>query len=360
LESASRINSEKYGYFIGAFCKRNSMENPFIKAALDRKLKVFPIYEFHSYDPTILLQIRRLIEREKIDIIHTHEVRSDIVGLACGKLCGVPVMTTLHGWIQNGFKGRLFTKIDKNILRFFDHVICVSERMKQEVCRFGVKQGSFTVLHNALVIENFQRNMEDRGFRNETAVRANCFLIGNIGRLSPEKGHADFIRAAAIVLKKYRNARFVLIGKGDDEHCLRELARGLGIENEIVFAGYRTDMVHIYNTLDLVVQSSYTEGMPNVILEALAMEVPVIATDVGGTSEAIENNKTGILISPGKPEELAEKIRAFIQNKDTFKEMAKKGRKHVEANFNFDERTQKLSLIYDRMASQATHSRILV
>ena len=347
LESASRINSEKYGYFIGAFCNKDSKGNPFIDTAVGRKLKVFRIDESHSLDWTILSQIKHLIVREKVDIIHTHEVRSDLFGLVAGKLAGVPVMTTLHGWIENGLKGKLFTRIDKGILRLFDHVIAVSEKMKDEVLRFSVKPEKVSVLHNALVIENFSRNSEDRSFREEIGVNGETLLVGNIGRLSPEKGQADFIRSAAKVISRHEDARFVLIGKGDDKPHLEALSRSLGLDEKVLFLGYRSDMVQVYNSLDIVVQTSYTEGMPNVVLEALAMEVPVIATDVGGTSEVIKNNHTGVLVGPGKTEIIAENILNFINTRDVFTKMARNGRRRVVKHFNFDERTKKLSELYD-------------
>ena len=349
LESASRINPEKYGYFIGAFCNKNSQGNPFIDTAVERKLKVFRIDESYSLDWTILSQIERLIVREKVDIIHTHEVRSDLFGLVAAKMAGVPVMTTLHGWIQNGLKGKLFTKIDKGILRFFDHVIVVSEKMKDEVLRYSVRPEKVSVLHNALFIENFRRNSGDRSFRGEIGVNDETLLVGNIGRLSPEKGQADFIRSAAKVLSRNKNARFVLIGIGEDKPHLEALSRSLGLDEKVLFLGYRSDMVQVYNSLDLVVQTSYTEGMPNVVLEALAMEVPVIATDVGGTSEVIKNNHTGVLVGPGKTEIIAENILNFIRTRDVFAKMAKYGKKSVVKNFNFDERTKKLSELYDFM-----------
>lgn len=349
LETAARVNSEKYAYYIGAFNKRNSAQNPFLKAAMERDLKIFPIHESCSIDPTIIFQIMRIIEKEKINIIHTHEVRSDMVGLIIGKMYRIPVVATLHGWIQNGFKDKLFTKADKSILRFFDHIICVSEKMKEEVLRLGIKEGKVTVLHNALDMESFRRNPNDRSFRSEIGVGNETLLVGNIGRLSPEKGQSDFILAASAVLKKRKDVRFILIGKGDDESRLRELARDLGILNDIIFAGYMTNMVSIYNSLDLVVQSSYTEGMPNVILESLAMEVPVIATDVGGTSEAVINKETGVLSQPKRPEAMAANILNFVEDKKAFQRMAQKGRKLVCEKFSIDERTRKLSEIYDRL-----------
>ncbi len=356
LETGARINPSKYGYYIGAFCKKHEQEHPFIRAIQERGLSVFRINESYSFDRSVIAQIRDLIERERIEIVHTHEVRSDIIGLIVGKLSGVPVVTTLHGWIENSLRGKVLIVFDKGILRFFDHVITVSEKMKQQVLHYGVRKDKVTALHNALVIEKYQRKDADNSLRRELEIEDDTLLVGSIGRLSPEKGQSDFIRAAADVLKQFRNVKFLLIGNGQDEHRLRELVKNLGVAKEIIFLGYRSDMLDLYNNFDLVVQSSYTEGMPNVILEALAMEVPVIATDVGGTSEAVTNNETGILIQPGKPEELASKILDFVNNKDSFRRMAENGRKLVEAKFSIDERTRKLSLIYDRLIDEKRKS----
>lgn len=351
LESAARINTEKYGYIIGAFCKRNSTENPFMHTAVDRGLQVSRINESHGFDGTVLVQVKRLMEMERIDIVHAHEVRSDIIGLIAGKLSGVPVMTTLHGWIENNLKGRLFTRLDKGVLRFFDHVIVVSDKMKGQALDCGVRQDKVTVLHNALVLENYRRNAEDRSVRRELGVADQTLLVGNIGRLSPEKGQADFIRAARIVLERHQDARFLLVGTGDDKPQLEALVQSIGLNGKVVFLGYRQDMVPIYNSLDLVVQSSFTEGMPNVVLEALAMEVPVIATNVGGTAEAIIHDDTGVLVKPGSPEEIAGLILKYVNKKNGFKRMAERGKIFVSMKFCINERTRKLSELYDLVYS---------
>jgi len=351
IESGVRMETAKFGYFIGAFCNTNGCGNSFLDAAIKRGLRAFSIDETISFDPTVFLQIRRLIRENAVDIIHTHEVRSDMIGLACGRMHGIPVITTLHGWIQNDVRGRFSTGIDKRILRFFNHVICVSKLMNAECIRMGVKKENISVLHNSLVNEKFRRNPDDQSFRSEIGAGPRTILVGNIGRLSPEKGQTDFIRSARTVLNYHKDTRFVLVGKGEDQPMLEDLAFSLGIRAEVLFVGYRENMRAVYNSLDLVVQSSYTEGLPNVILEALSMEVPVIATDVGGTSEIVLNNSTGVKIQPGKPEEIGAKILDFIKNKDTFKRMAEQGRKVVEAGFSIDERTRKLSLIYDRLIS---------
>jgi glycosyltransferase involved in cell wall biosynthesis len=357
LETGARINPVKYKYSIGAFCKRGEQDHPFIKAGKDLKLNVIRLEESHGLDATVLFHVRRLIERESIDIIHTHEVRSDVIGLIAGKLSGVPVMTTLHGWIENSLKGRLFTRLDKRVLRFFDHVVVVSEKIKSQALDCGVRQDKVTVLHNALALENYSRNREDRTFRRELGVADQTILVGNIGRLSPEKGQADFIRAARTVLERHQDARFLLVGTGDDKPRLEELVQRIGLNGKVMFLGYRQDMAQIYNGLDLVVQSSFTEGMPNVVLEALAMEVPVIATNVGGTAEAIIDNETGVLVQPGKPEEIAGLVLKYVQKKSEFMRMVERGKIYVSTKFCINERTRKLSKLYNFVYSASEKRR---
>lgn len=349
IETGCSIDSSRYGYSIGAFCSKSFEEHPFISKATARNLTVFPIIESGPFDPKVISQILRLIDKQEIDILHTHEARSDVIGLLCAKTRGIPVVTTIHGWIENGIKGHIYTAIDKVILHFFDRILTVSEQMKAHVLRLGIPEKKIVVLRNALVLENFQRNSNDRIFRGELGVNDSAFLIANIGRLSPEKGQTDFLLATREILIHQDNVHFVLIGTGSDQSKLEQLSKDLQIQQSVTFAGFRTDMASVYNSLDLVVQSSYAEGMPNVVLEALLMEVPVLATDVGGTAEVISNGRTGILVPHRSPEDIILNTLSFLKNPAKFKQMARQGKSLVKEKFNFPDRTKKLSLIYDEL-----------
>lgn len=352
LETGIRIDPAKFRYMIGAFCRRSLSDHPFLQAALTRNFSAFKIRESHRMDITVLPQLRHLIQREKVDIVHTHEVRSDVLGLIAARTSGSKVITTLHGWIENSAKGTLLSRLDRSILRFFDHVIAVSERMREQVLRYGVRPDRVTVLYNALVLEHYRPNRHDRSLRKELNIPDETLLVGNIGRLSPEKGQADFLRAAAMVLLEKKNVRFLLIGAGREEASLRQIAESLRIASAVIFLGYRSDMSRIYNSIDLVVQSSHTEGMPNVVLEALAMKVPVVATDVGGTSEAVIHGRTGLLVPPRQPDKLAQAILRLAKDRDEAQAMIHTGRNLVEAKFCIEERAKRLSLIYDRLATR--------
>ncbi|MFI0460367.1 MAG: glycosyltransferase family 4 protein, partial [Candidatus Thiodiazotropha endolucinida] len=177
-------------------------------------------------------------------------------------------------------------------------------------------------------------------------------IIANIGRLSPEKRQDIFLNAAKYLVGKNRDLIFLIVGVGPEEERLRALANELGISARVIFSGYRNDMVDIYNGIDLVVQSSNTEGMPNVVLESLLMGVPVIATNVGGTAQIVQHNVNGVLIESEDLSALENALEEYTNNVAKHNEMALIGRKHVIENFNQDARVKKLFSVYERLAEE--------
>jgi glycosyltransferase involved in cell wall biosynthesis len=138
----------------------------------------------------------------------------------------------------------------------------------------------------------------------------------------------------------------VLVGIGPEHDALQDRVRSLGLEQHVHFAGFRQDMERIYNGVDVVVQSSLTEGMPNVVIESLLMQKPVIATDVGGTSQIIRDGANGTLVRPGHPEELARALILFMREPHRFLGMVEVGRKTIIEQFGFDTRSRRLEQIY--------------
>ena len=221
--------------------------------------------------------------------------------------------------------------------------------MENQVQKLGVSSNKLSVLYNSLIIDRYRPDANDQDFRKELGVEENTLLVANIGRLSPEKGQADFILAAKNVLETHQNTKFLLIGVGPEQERLENLANDNGIRDAVIFTGYRNNMISIYNSLDLVVQSSHTEGMPNVVLEASLMEVPVIATKVGGTSEIINDYESGVLIAAGSHEIIAKKIIEYLKYPDLYVKMAIQAKLRVQQYFNFQNRTKILMNIYEEI-----------
>lgn len=353
LQSASMVDPDRCEIIIGAFKNTAGDENAYLQGAIDRSLKTVPIAERSAFDRNVLSQINDAVERLSIDIIHTHDFRSDMFGLWSAKKTRVPVVSTCHGWIANSLKGRVYTAIDRFSLRFFNRVITVSELMRKQLIGYGIKDSKINVIQNALIIDEYMPDRTDQSFRSELGLDGNAKLIANIGRLSPEKGQEIFLHAAKELVSINRNLYFLLIGIGPQQAYLEALVNELGISGNVRFIGYRKDMNRIYNSLDLVVQSSSTEGMPNVILESLLMKVPVIATDVGGTSEVMQHNYSGLLIEPNNLDMLVTSVKQWNEGAHQFADMVERGREYVSSNFDHRLRVKRLMNVYDQVAGRS-------
>lgn len=346
LDCAETMDPSRVRIVIGAFDGGSPDGTAYEREARERRLEVFRIHERRSLDPGVLRQVIDLGRRVGADAVHSHDFRSDFFALAGARRLDLPLIATVHGWITNDLKGWIRTALDKLILRQADHIISVSEQTRLRLGEWaGPKR--CTVIPNAVRVERYQPRREPGGFRASHGVADHELLIANIGRLSPEKGQAAFLVAAREIVQRHRNTRFVLFGLGPDQPGLEQFVTRNDLGAHVIFAGYRDDMEVIYNELDLVVQSSLTEGMPNVVIEALLMEVPVIATDVGGTREVLKHGLTGVLIAPGERHALVASIEEFLANRQAFASMACEGRQDMLLRFNHARRVERLADVYE-------------
>lgn len=353
LECAVSLRERGYELVIGTFSGGGQKTSAYAEEAARRGLTVKTILERRAIDHRVVGRVLELIDETGADIVHTHDFRSNVFGLLAAKLRRKPVVSTVHGWIANDLKGKLYVATDKRVLRFFDQIITVSERTRRLVQDTGIARSKLTVIANALTLDRYVPNRNDQGFRREIGAPAGTLLVANIGRLSPEKGQLEFLQAARVLVERGLNIKFILIGIGPDQAKLEQYVAQHKLGEAVVFAGFRQDMIGVYNSLDLVVQSSYTEGMPNVVLEALLMEVPVVATDVGGTAEVLKDGKTGMLIRPGVLEELVESIAAYCRDPAPLRAMARQGRLDISARYDHRQRVDRLAALYDRLLNGA-------
>jgi glycosyltransferase involved in cell wall biosynthesis len=256
----------------------------------------------------------------------------------------------LHGWLGNSLKGRLFTKLDRQVARGFDRVIAVSKPIRDEVS--AVRPSKLVLLHNGIVIDRYRRTGRGGAIMELLGRQPAGPIVVSIGRLSAEKGHAVFVEALAIVASRGRELTAVLVGDGPERGALEQRIRALGLQDRIHLVGYVEGPQRILEDADLMVLPSHTEGLPNAALEALAMDVPVLATRVGGTPEVITDNETGRLVEPGRPLHLADAMLDFLDNPEPWNQMARRGHRMVETQFDFAARTRALEQIYDDLLAE--------
>lgn len=223
-------------------------------------------------------------------------------------------------------------------LRFVDHVFIESEAQLSRVftdVQIERHRNKFATFHKGIDINHFDPNRFEESTSEE-------FHVGTAALINPRKGLEDFIDAAALVLNERSDVRFTIAGEPARENDLEykaELERRIaehGIENHLEFLGWVEDMPAYLHTLDVFVLPSLNEGIPGAIREALAMEVPVVATDVGGTSEVVRDGETGFLVEPENPDSIAEAIGDLLANLDTRVEMGTRGRKLIKSEFSIE------------------------
>jgi glycosyltransferase involved in cell wall biosynthesis len=350
LETCRAIDSTRFQLHVGVFLRHGEPEDsPFVLEARRCGMPVHFIKGGHAYDVRMIGQVIDLVRDCQIDIVHAHEVKSDVIAYLAARFHPVPIVTTLHGWIGNSFKDRLFIKMDKRIVRGFDRVIAVSRRIEEELLGAGVPGKKLRMLHNAIVLERYRRTGRCGVLAEAIGRPVEGPVIASIGRLSPEKGHSDLVDAIGIVCKRVQKVSLVLIGDGPERPKLLQQIMALGLQEVVHMPGYIQEPQRLLEEIDLLVLPSHTEGLPNAALEALLMEVPVLATEVGGTPEVITDGETGRLVPARSPEKLAEGIQDFLAAPEPWKRMASRGKDMVKANFDFRARTRKLEAIYDEM-----------
>ncbi len=362
LETSVRIDTSSYNLSIGLICldRENVEKNLYLRAARERGVRVFPIRSFHQYDPRIVKTIKELIKRENIHILHSHEYKTDILAFLVSKVHDIPIITTCHGWIVNSLKSRLLISAGKRILPFFDKVIAVSPLIRDEILRYGTSPEKVIQVFNAIVADNYRPGLyEDGMLRKKYDLPNNAVLIGNIGRLSPEKGQKDFLQAAELICRqdKYGNVYFFLIGDGADMQELQRHVGMMGLSSRIFFTGHLQDVRPVYQDLDILALTSYTEGFPNVILESLCMETAVAATKVGGVSDIIKDRRTGCLIASHDPEAIAEQLIYLLDNPQVARQLALQGKQMVLEKFEFQRRISIIQTVYDEIMQTALETR---
>ena len=345
LESASHVDPSRCEYHIGAFVSEGMQgTHPLVEAAQRRGLRVHPICDHGGLSRELVGRIIELIDKHDIQILHTHEFRSDLLGLLCRRHRRVILMTTAHGWIANDVRGQIFKAANKVLLRWFDKTILVSEAMRGLIPRWWLSEGSTQVLHNALVLESYASAL---GSSRRAYAADGRINVLNVGRLSPEKGQLLLVEAFARLLQRQPNLYLQFAGVGPLESRLKEKVDALGIANRVGFLGYVRDMLPVYGQADLVVQSSVTEGLPNVILEAAYLRIPIVATDVGGTAEVIEHERSGWLIAPRSVVALEQGIERFLKDPKQLAAMAERAHERISTMFSFQARTENLMRIYE-------------
>jgi glycosyltransferase involved in cell wall biosynthesis len=298
-----------------------------------------------------ILHLYRILSGKSFDLVHTHGYFADIIGTPACRLLRIPHVSTCHGFISNDRNLRIYNRLDRFSLRFSERIITVSAEIKNDLVRNGIEEARVVVIRNA--VQNSYGEKEITDHRTEKrqllSIGPDDFVIGYVGRLSEEKGVHDLVEAASILKEKFEAFKMIIIGDGQKREELEGLSRRKGLEKEIIFTGFQSDVEKWLPALDVFVLPSLTEGTPMALLEAMAVGVPAIATSVGGVPKVIEDGVNGFLINPADSEALADKIMTLIHNSSLSKKIVENAIDIIEKEYNVHEWCRKIETQYDSL-----------
>ena len=306
----------------------------------EARRQAFDGWELSKDSPHFLAAIREIqgwLQETRAGVLCCHGYKANLLGRKAARRLSIPVVAVSRGWTGENLKVRFYEGVDRYFLRRMDRVVCVSEGQAVKVRGAGVPAGKVTVIHNAIDVGGFTR--PDPAYRSRLAAffpKPPGRIVGAAGRLSPEKGFSILIDAARIFLGTDTTVGFILFGDGPLRRDLQGQIVAAGLEESFVLPGFRDDLDRFLPFLDLLVVPSFTEGLPNVILEAFAARVPVVATAVGGTPEIVQDAITGLLTPPGDSRALARCLADLLSADEKRRTMGQQGHQRVLRDFTFE------------------------
>lgn len=288
---------------------------PIVLAGLRRNISILD-------DVVVLWRMYRLMRQLRPHIVHTHTAKAGFIGRFAAWLAGVPVIVhTFHGHVFTGYfspnKVRVFLALERMVARISDAILALTNSLRKELSETYhiTAKNRITVLPLGLDLQPFTRMERMKGgIRQQYKLDPLTPLVGIVGRLAPVKNHALFLHAAQIILNQRPNVKFLIVGDGELRAASQELARELGIQDAVIFAGWMQDVRGVFADLNVKVLCSHNEGTSVSVIEALATSCPVVSTDVGGMRDLLEGGKLGRLVPPDDAPALAQAILETIDN----------------------------------------------
>ena len=355
LEVSKALKHRKHRVWLA--CLRNSRLE---QAAREANLHVLPMNTRGYLHPLATVSLARWIRREGIDIIHCQHSKDLATIILAKKLSRELFPVVLSKRVGSYIKKKdLFHRF---LYANVDRVLAISDVIHRNVLETTtVPFERVLTLHDAVDTELFSlgrasttRVREEFGFDDDTLV------VGFVGRFSPGKGHEDFLNAASILNKKYGNIRFLIVGEasyGEQmyEQRIRAMCSALRLDGIVRFAGYRTDIPDVMAAFDIFAFPSHAEAFGVVLIEAMAMERPVVATNCDGVLDIVVDGVTGILVEPRNPQQLAEAIERLGNDPAFRRAMGKAGRRRVEEMFDQHKQITRIEQLYYELLELPPH-----
>lgn len=314
------------------------------------------IPERGGVDPRTVWRLAQEIREYRPAILHAHDYKTNFLAAILGRRFGIRTVTTMHGYVSRGGRLETYYRLDRWSLRQMDHVIAVSTDLYQMLLDLRIPPTRRSLVYNAIDEQQFTRRLPIAEARKQFGMDPTRLVIGAVGRLAAEKGLDLLIQAVDRLLNAGLNAELVIVGEGDERARLEALIAQSCRKDRIHLLGHRSDVRDLYEAFDVFALSSLREGLPNVLLEAMALEVPVLATRIAGVPQLIDHEHNGLLIQPGSVDELTHALERLLRDAELRQRLACAGRETIVSRYSFAVRMRKIQAIYDELLGRGRSS----
>lgn len=320
------------------------------KRAIKENIPIATLKMRQEYDIFAILELAKIIKEHKIDIVHAHHPKAHSLGLAANALAKAPIFLYTRRVIFP-IRKSFFSQI-KYKSRRIDKIVAVSEGVKTILVEYGIKPERIEVIHSGTDISRFNPEINSHKIRKEFNIPDDFSVVSLIGNFSYYKGHTFFLKAIPLILKEMPKTKFIITGRDTDNKELKNLVVKLDISQNTILTGFRRDIPDILAATDLSVNASLQEGFAGTIRESLAMEKPVVATNVGGNPEMVIDNQNGLLIPPENSDAIAEGVIKLLGDKEVLKKMGEEGHRIVKEKFSVEAMVAKTEKLYEQLLNK--------
>jgi glycosyltransferase involved in cell wall biosynthesis len=297
-------------------------------------------------------ELAQLFREQRVDVLHTHNTTAFIDGLVGAQLARVPVRIHTDHCKNYPDEKFLWMALENVASRFIDKMVAVSDHTRGELMQYErIPASKLMVIHNGINPQP-ATNRSIAEIRAEFGFSGEHRIIGTVGRLQPQKGLDMLVAAAPAVLAACPDVRFLVVGGGSLEQELTQQAAALGLEGRVIFTGWRSDAIDLMRTFDCFVSTSNFEGLPMVLLEAMAAAKPIVATAVGGVPEAVEDGFNGITLHTREPEALSSVLIRLAQSPETLQRFGANARARYQERFTAQAMASAYTRLYDEFLEQ--------
>lgn len=349
------LDKERFGVFVAS--------NPggiFEKKLTEVGMKIDPVRMTNRYNLGIISRLKKIIKTKDIQIVHSQGGRADFFARIAARIANVPIIISSMAMLVEGYdvsisRKRLYVSIDRWTERWVNKFTVLSEAMRRSLIeRHKIPPENIVKIYNGIEIEEYNPDLKELRnkkleVRRELGLKNDVPVIGAVGRLVWQKGFEYLIRAAPEVLKKCPEARFLILGEGPLKNKLILTGEKLNVADRIIFTGFRSDIKEILASIDVLAMPSLLEGLPMVLLEAMAMAKPIVATKIDGITEVLENIKTGLLVPAKNSHALAEAIVRILDDKEKANFFGQNAREAAKEKFSVKKMVEQIELAYEKL-----------